>query len=483
MKLCQQKKLFELHKMLIKVRSTEGSETEITFPKDVDIDKVAVKELKGQVIEKLGIDTNTKNLRLIYSGKLLDPPSALLSQFKIPSGAFVHAVVSNKVERARSNRSSANRGNQGSRVLGQSGDDSGDEHVPPQPRTTLVPTSSMTTEQLAALRGLDSLMRPGAGRHPLDSEEVRSLRAYFQQDILDFAAQRNITRASVASSGTESHHGGGDGGGDADDFQRRMEDAWMAAQGPQSEFHLNLRARALFSRQPLLGGGGDPRLFGELLGRLGALHGVGGFLPQAQASVGGRERGRGRGRGRGRRNAGAGTGSGSGTGTGDEENANGEDDDEEEDDGEDDEEDFSQAMRGSSSRAFSMTGAGGVYGGGSELGSWRDFLYGVLMGFALGFMMVFCIWDRNVSHRQKLGILAGIMMQVMLSSWQQKQIAAAAVAAGRRGGGGGGSVVAEVGSAPGAVMEEVQNGDGMRLGGGINDGDAGLGMGVGRIPI
>ena len=42
------------------------------------------------------------------------------------------------------------------------------------------------------------------------------------------------------------------------------------------------------------------------------------------------------------------------------------------------------------------------------LGTHRDFVCGAIMGFTLGFFMLFCVWDRHVPHRQKMGILLGI---------------------------------------------------------------------------
>jgi len=50
-----------------------------------------------------------------------------------------------------------------------------------------------------------------------------------------------------------------------------------------------------------------------------------------------------------------------------------------------------------------------------EVGSARDFLFGVALGYLLGIVMIFCVWDRNVSHRQKLGIICGIMLQTMMN--------------------------------------------------------------------
>eukprot|EP00128_Syssomonas_multiformis_P007192 Colp12_sorted_trinity150504_noHs@29222 len=57
-----------------------------------------------------------------------------------------------------------------------------------------------------------------------------------------------------------------------------------------------------------------------------------------------------------------------------------------------------------------------------DTGTFKEFFYGFLMGFALGFMMIFCIWDRNVSHKQKLGILTGVLVQLLFTVMQQEQV-------------------------------------------------------------
>ncbi len=66
-----------------------------------------VAELKNKISSKLSLGFD-KHLRLIFSGKLLDPPNTILSEFKLKNGSFIHAVVSNKVPVAsRSFRSSS----------------------------------------------------------------------------------------------------------------------------------------------------------------------------------------------------------------------------------------------------------------------------------------------------------------------------------------------------------------------------------------
>ena len=61
------------------------------------------------------------------------------------------------------------------------------------------------------------------------------------------------------------------------------------------------------------------------------------------------------------------------------------------------------------------------------IGTDRDFLWGFLFGFFVGFIMLLWVWMPTVPHKQKLGILTGISFQLALSMLQ-----------GSSGGGGGG---------------------------------------------
>jgi len=44
-----------------------------------------------------------------------------------------------------------------------------------------------------------------------------------------------------------------------------------------------------------------------------------------------------------------------------------------------------------------------------------------LFRFGLGILMLFCIWDRNVSHKQKLGILTGVSLHLIGGLMQQNR--------------------------------------------------------------
>jgi len=59
------------------------------------------------------------------------------------------------------------------------------------------------------------------------------------------------------------------------------------------------------------------------------------------------------------------------------------------------------------------TGMDPMYTG--PLGTDRDFLWGFVLGYLVGFMMMFWVWMPTVPHRQKLGILTGICFHMGLN--------------------------------------------------------------------
>ena len=52
-------------------------------------------------------------------------------------------------------------------------------------------------------------------------------------------------------------------------------------------------------------------------------------------------------------------------------------------------------------------------GAGAELGQPKDFAVGFLMGFFLGIIMLFWVWEVG-PYRQKMGIMAGVSTQLAL---------------------------------------------------------------------
>ena len=55
------------------------------------------------------------------------------------------------------------------------------------------------------------------------------------------------------------------------------------------------------------------------------------------------------------------------------------------------------------------------------VGSDRDFMWGFLLGFFVGFLMLVWVWMPSVPHKQKLGILTGISLQLALSLLRAKE--------------------------------------------------------------
>jgi DUF2407 C-terminal domain len=51
----------------------------------------------------------------------------------------------------------------------------------------------------------------------------------------------------------------------------------------------------------------------------------------------------------------------------------------------------------------------------TTIGTDRDFLWGFLLGFFVGFLMLVWVWMPTVPHKQKLGILTGISFQLAMN--------------------------------------------------------------------
>lgn len=179
--------------LLLKVRTKEGSELDLVLRRGGIVD-----DLKQEIIRRL--ELVDKNVRLIFSGKLLDPPTAPLNSFKLDNGSFVHAVITNK--------------------------------PPPVSQTDLFEEPPVrVTVDLRNLRGMDVLLIPGPQRNALSLDEVASLRLYFQDDIEEYA-EENMHRGAHESE---------------QDFIYRAETEWAASQGPNSEFRFNIFGLAMHS--------------------------------------------------------------------------------------------------------------------------------------------------------------------------------------------------------------------------------------------
>lgn len=136
---------------------------------------------------KIELKCPEKHLRLISSGKLLEPESASVSKLGLRDGSFVHAVISNQEPRQPTDTS----------------------------RSPVTPTAPRPPVQY---HGLDRLVETG-----LTIDETAALRSSFQQQIDEYS---------------ESHPR--QANEDENTYRYRIEESWMRDQGPTSEFRLNL---------------------------------------------------------------------------------------------------------------------------------------------------------------------------------------------------------------------------------------------------
>jgi hypothetical protein len=157
-----------------------------------------VLSLKESVMRQLS--AHGKNVRLIFSGKMLDNDQNPLSKYGISDGSFVHAVVTT-----------------------MRGSGSGAQNSAPPRATNSAPI---------IYRGFDRLTLIG-----LSIDETAALRSSFNPQVNEF----------IESGGHQARNGE-----DNNAFRYRMEEEWMAAQGARSEFSMNLPSgpgRAATSRR------------------------------------------------------------------------------------------------------------------------------------------------------------------------------------------------------------------------------------------
>mmetsp|Transcript_8822 Transcript_8822/g.19429 ORF Transcript_8822/g.19429 Transcript_8822/m.19429 type:complete len:260 (-) Transcript_8822:58-837(-) len=243
---------------------------------------------------------------------MLAPDSAPLDSFGIEDGSYIHAVLA---------AAGVSEGQQGSgRVFGlvhPEGDD--DENDSSEENSSdvssyddveigILPLSSEPQhrggrQQRREPRGFDRLRQTRG----MTRAAIRAIRMYFSRHV------NNFIDALPDRPGFRSPHPDES----VRDYRMRMEDLWMATQGPASEFQLNVNAN---NTSALLAGRSNLYNNGE-----------GTFV----------------------------------TGTS------------------------------------------------SLAGTDRDFMWGFLLGFFIGFVMLFWMWLPGMPHKQKLGIIAGITLQVV----------------------------------------------------------------------
>lgn len=260
-----------------------------------------VQQLKSRVAGHLNISEVSHNLRLIVNGRLVGADHMTVEAAGLKNDQVIHAAISPRPSgTARSGAANNNSGVEMQSVAGH---------------------GSMSRAATGPLRGMDVLMTAHTpllrGLPPLSIDEVAALRAYFSDSIDSFEAEQGRQTGELQRQPGESDT----------DYRYRVETAWMQAQGPASEFRLNLTAMPFIFRSDMIESG---------------------------------------------------------------------------------ENDFNVSMAPQVESA-------------AELGTVKDFFYGLLMGYLLGFIVLFCMWDRNIPYRQKTGILVGMLLQMMLTVTMQSQ--------------------------------------------------------------
>lgn len=205
------------------LRIKTNSHSDITLPTPSN---ATVKQLKQSIQTSLGHDTLGRYIRLIHSGRLLTPDSSPISKFKLNDGSVIHCVIAEAGVRggqqallSDSNNTRRRNGagiNADGTVRRRNDDSDSEEDL------------ELGTER----RGLDRLRSEGYSR-----SQISTMRIFFNSQI-DAFIQRN-----------ELQPDDDDDEFDDDDLdpdlrarrrRMRMEELWMDAQGPNSEFRLNL---------------------------------------------------------------------------------------------------------------------------------------------------------------------------------------------------------------------------------------------------
>ena len=427
-------------------RRTDGTR-EISLT--IDSASNTVQNLIRQVdsfLRTQGIDPQTKVIRLIFAGKLLSPPTALVSAFNITPGSYIHCVINDRRPEEAVTESNGGGirglvGSVGAYFLGRSssgrsttnraGDNGGgaSDSINNSNNTNNSSDIDLNIQNQGPSRhqGLDILQRS----HALEPMEVAALRAIFREDIENFARELHLTYTSGA--GIDSDNAA---------MNERIEMAWVMRQGASSEFFANLprRQRSNPTEQNM------QTMINEHSSRANEL----------QSAVRARVT-----------RMGSSTASASPVTSRTNSRTTDSDSDRGSDSGSDDEsarphsptllEVIAQRLRPQGEYAvvretsahgtgdiesgvrmqslaqpqtqvpqplwdWQITGnlpegndEGTVFHGINEFGTPRDFLWGFLLGFSLGSLMLICVFERSLNYRHKIGVICGILTQLILS--------------------------------------------------------------------
>ena len=185
----------------VKIKRSDGQpDFEVSISSAGD----CVNDLKCRIYDKFSIEghaeinPNTKSLRLIHAGKLLQPDTALLTTFAVAADGFVHLLVSDASSARRRPPPSTN--NSGLARLaglfsligggGQSVSQSSSGNETEMSNITAPGTGTAAAARAASASRSSGATAGGfdilADTHGLEASEISALRAIFSDDIENF---------------------------------------------------------------------------------------------------------------------------------------------------------------------------------------------------------------------------------------------------------------------------------------------------------
>jgi len=187
-------------------------------------------------------------MRLIYSGRLLAPDSAVVDDFNLKDDCVIHAVVAAAGVRGGQQATLSSNNGQNTRRTRGAGIGSNGLVLRRNNNNNNEESDEEDLEEGQERMGFDRLRSEGLNR-----SEISALRIYFSRHVDRFIEQRNQLRdsdndTSTNNRRTNSSSDDNDPEATARAQRLQMEQEWMDLQGPHSEFRLNLNAN-----NPLLG--------------------------------------------------------------------------------------------------------------------------------------------------------------------------------------------------------------------------------------
>lgn len=368
--------------LLLRIKCSSPDIDATAGGKDVEVETysdISVLQLKENIRSALGPNARGRYLRLITGGRLLAPDSARVGGFKLKDGDCVHAVLAAAGVRggqqaalsrgAHSSSSTTNSRAARRRLRGLGIGSNG----------LILPRGSNETdedseddqddvEQGRERLGFDRLRSAGLTR-----DEIAAIRIYFASHIDRYMEQRSAARerASGGSNGSGGEVREGESNGEApssgEGGSGNVSGAPPSRQQQQQQQREDPRRERLRVEDEWMRLQGPTSEFRLNLGATAdpfwamGVGGRGGLMFRGDSGAGGLV-----------------------------------------------------AASGDADFGGAVGGPGGLRGAQSLVGTDRDFVWGFLLGFFVGFIMLFWVWMPTVPHRQKLGILTGICFHMAL---------------------------------------------------------------------